>query len=236
MTKPHYVALLRLAVGLLGFQASGAADVTPVVKPLGEEQASHYIIDAKASQLLVLVRRASVLAKFGHNHIISTTSLAGSVYRHNPLNESTLELTIPVADFVIDNPTLRLAEGDDFASVPTERDIAGTRRNMLGKRLLNAQNFAAIQVLGTELETQDGSNTIQLTMQVKDTALTKQVPLTLELNADRILAMGEFELTHRELGLKPFSVMLGALRVADGMLIRFSIVARRVSIAESDGE
>ncbi len=224
MTKPRYL-LLPCLIALLTVHAGVAApaDDAPIANQT--QTRNHFAIVPTASQIVVLVRRASVLRRLGHNHIVSTTNLVGSVYRPASLDEGRIEFTLAVADFRIDDPALRAAEGEDFASVPTERDIEGTRRNMLGRKLLDSANYPAVQVLGTELgQTKDGW-TIQITLTVKDAVLVKRVPLQLELGPDQIRAEGTLQLTHKELGLKPFSVMLGALRVADGLEVRFSILA-----------
>ena len=69
------------------------------------------------------------------------------------------------------------------------------------------------------------------------TLIAKDVPLrqildewarigkTTIVNGDKLTATGEFELTHAELGMKPFSVMLGALQVADKMKFAYRIEA-----------
>ncbi len=43
------------------------------------------------------------------------------------------------------------------------------------------------------------------------------VPTKVEVHGDDLTASGEFELTHTTLGMMPFTVMLGALQVADNM-------------------
>jgi hypothetical protein len=40
-------------------------------------------------------------------------------------------------------------------------------------------------------------------------------------------ASGEFDLTHAQLGLSPYSVALGAIRVAERMHVRYRLIARR---------
>ena len=47
-----------------------------------------------------------------------------------------------------------------------------------------------------------------------------------EMTDDRIVAAGEFPLKQTDLGLTPFNVVGGALRVRDGMLVRIRLVAR----------
>ena len=51
---------------------------------------------------------------------------------------------------------------------------------------------------------------------------------------DELTVSGEFDLTHSQLGLTPYSVALGALRVAERMHVRYRLVARATA-AESGG-
>jgi hypothetical protein len=67
---------------------------------------------------------------------------------------------------------------------------------------------------------------------VRDHAAEVELPVTLQTSPETLTASGEFDLTHAELGLTPYSVALGALRVADRMHVRYRLVAQR----ENDGQ
>jgi hypothetical protein len=67
-------------------------------------------------------------------------------------------------------------------------------------------------------------------VRVRDREKLIDVPVTWRRDGDVLTASGEFALKQTDLGLTPYSVMLGALRVADEMKVRFSIVARRVAL------
>ena len=56
------------------------------------------------------------------------------------------------------------------------------------------------------------------------------IPLQLKRSDDELVASGEFKLQQSALGLTPFSVMMGALRVQDEMTVRFLLVAHRVRL------
>jgi hypothetical protein len=53
---------------------------------------------------------------------------------------------------------------------------------------------------------------------------------------DELTASGEFDLTHAQLGLTPYSVGLGALRVAETIHIRYRLLAQRLSPSGTDAE
>ena len=109
-----------------------------------------FTIDPAASEIHWLVFKAGALARLGHNHVISVPSVKGSVAvnAQNPA-ASHFEILIPVADLTIDDAKLRSGLGEDFSSVPTAKDIEGTRHNMLTDRVLNGDNFPTIRVRGT---------------------------------------------------------------------------------------
>jgi hypothetical protein len=57
-------------------------------------------------------------------------------------------------------------------------------------------------------------------------ATTLAVPLKYSLGPLELSADGELALKQTELGLTPFTALLGALQVQDEMRIRFHVVAR----------
>jgi hypothetical protein len=54
-------------------------------------------------------------------------------------------------------------------------------------------------------------------------------PLTVEIDGGRLTARSRLRLTHAELGLVPFTVALGALRVRDDFEVDLTLAARRGS-------
>jgi len=52
------------------------------------------------------------------------------------------------------------------------------------------------------------------------------VPVHYEQHGDTIIASGELALRQSELGITPYSAMLGALQVQDEMRVQFRLVGR----------
>jgi hypothetical protein len=50
-------------------------------------------------------------------------------------------------------------------------------------------------------------------------------PVRVRREGGRLIAAGQFVVRHGQLGLEPFSALLGALKVQDEMTVKFSIVA-----------
>ncbi len=194
------------------------------------EDTREYSIDAGASEIHWLVYKAGTLSRLGHNHVISVAGLTGRVtVTDGDVAKSEFELSFPVASLVVDDPKLRSGLGADFASVPTADDVAGTRKNMLTDKVLDGEKYQTIAVKGSGPSGSSGSQTLKVTVELLGRAVELTVPTKVVVNGDRVTASGEFELTHAQLGMKPFTVMLGALQVADGMKFVYEITAMAAS-------
>jgi polyisoprenoid-binding protein YceI len=187
-------------------------------------------IDPASSHMYWLTYKAGSLQRLGHNHVISVPQPAGTVTVNTAdLSKSRFEITIPVEALVIDDPELRKSLGPDFASLPSADDIAGTRKNMLGGKLLEADKFPSIRVRGTGPFGAPGNQTFKLTVDLVGKSIDVTVPTEVTVDGSGVAAHGTFELTHSELGLQPFSVMLGAIQVADKMSFAYDIKTRTAS-------
>src|ERR1700678_967454 len=106
--------------------------------------AARYRIDPAQSELRLLVYRAGPMASLGHNHVISTHSLQGWAAFEGNTASAALAVTVPVADFTVDDPASRTEEGSDFADAVTDEAKSGTRHNMLGPAVWNAADFPVL--------------------------------------------------------------------------------------------
>jgi hypothetical protein len=185
-----------------------------------------YTIDPAASDIHWLVYKAGTLSKLGHNHVISVADLTGRVtVPASGVANGSFELSFPVATLVIDDPQLRAGLGPDFASVPTADDKAGTRKNMLTDKVLDGEKFHTISVKGKGLSGAAGAQTIKITVEMLGRSVELIAPAKVALNGDKLTASGDFEVTHAALGMKPFTVMLGALAVAENMKFHYDVTA-----------
>ncbi len=209
-----------------GLLAVGALVVSGTV--LGQRGAAVYEIDPAKSDLHWLVYKAGTLERLGHNHVISVPEPKGAVtVDASNLGASQFSIEFPVANLVVDDPALRKGLGEPFSSVPSESDIAGTRRNMLSERVLSGEHFPKIRVRGTGPMAAANGQQLSMTVEMLGRTMTFTVPVKVSVDEETVEAQGEFELTHAELGMKPFTVMLGALQVADKMTFIYHVYAHR---------
>jgi polyisoprenoid-binding protein YceI len=195
----------------------------------GEAAADVYRIDPQTSDVRLLVYRDGALSTFGHNHVVSLKDFKGTIHLQPKLQQSRVELEIPVDRLIVDDAAQRRLEGEDFANQPSKNDIEATRTNMLSDALLNAKQFSTIKVTGTSGPV-DSKNfaMLNLSVQLVGREIKLALPSTLKLEGDQLEASGAVELSHRQLGLKPFSALLGSLRVAERMKFRYRIRASKV--------
>ncbi len=191
--------------------------------------ATRYRVASEDSLVVVLVYRGGTLAALGHNHVIAAREMTGIVDLREPLTASTFELHLPVAAFTVDETGLRSSRGPEFADDVTDQARQGTRDNMLGEDLLDAARFPGIVVRPVALDGGPRDFTARLEVSVRGEPHLLDVPVQVERQgADRLHVTARFPLDQRALGLVPFSVMLGALRVEDTLGIEVDISAERV--------
>jgi polyisoprenoid-binding protein YceI len=196
-----------------------------------------YDVVADASLLTVLVYRGGALASAGHNHVIASHALSGAIYVAPELLRSSFEVHIPVATLTVDEASLRAAQGAaDFPPAVSASAKDGTRHNMLGPALLDAGHYPEIVLRALSLERAAGgaadANTVVAHVQstVRDQVHTFAVPVRWQLSQGTLDLSGTLTLRQSELGLTPFSAMLGALQVQDEMHVSFHIVARAAAV------
>jgi len=220
------LTLLVLAIALP--LASPAQDLSA-----GEDaEPVQFRIDGDSSWLRVLVYRGGLLRGFGHNHVVSNNNLTGTVTVPQDPLKSTLMLEFRVADLVVDEPELRTLEGDDFRRQISPKDIAGTRANMLGKKLLQADQFPSIEIRSGRITGSMPHIEVEATVFVRGVEFPITFPASVDFSNDSFVASGELKIGHAEIGLSPFKAVFGTLRVRDTLVLKYEISGMRVIASE----
>ena len=186
-----------------------------------------YVVDSDASSIRVLVYRAGLLSGLGHNHIISSDDINGIVKCSTELQDTLVDIHFPVATLVVDDAELRDLEGDNFPGRLSEKDIQGTRRNMLGRKLLDADNYPEVRIRSIDVSGELESLTVVAEVTVAGRTSSITFPARVSRTDERLLISGIVRLSHSDLGLKPFTAGFGTLRVHQEMTIRFELLAHR---------
>jgi hypothetical protein len=184
-----------------------------------------YEIDRHDSLLKIFVYRAGLLKPFGHEHLISTTMINGGLFYTTPLSPAaSFKLTVPVDALAVDDPEQRKAAGGRFSALVPDKDRSGTRRNMLGDKVLDDAHYPDIIISGHWLAGSPSQATLAVTLGVRDKLAKYSVPVAIRVQNDRLLVTGALHVKQTELGITPFSVLGGALLVANGIDVSFSLV------------
>jgi polyisoprenoid-binding protein YceI len=187
--------------------------------------ATRYAIDPLRSAITLRVYRDGPLARFGHNHVIVATQIQGMVYREAVLPQSEVELQIPVGNMMVDSPDDRASAGADFPGVLPPEAIADTRQHMLGPQLLAAEQYPQITLHSVAISGEWPD--LQFVVEVNVRNLTSQLVLPVHMAEveKTLIADGSIKISQVQLGLKPYSVLGGGLRVGDNIDAQFHIVA-----------
>ena len=172
-----------------------------------------------------MVYRAGPMARLGHDHVITHHAVAGWIKFNGNPSAAVFALSLPVADFVIDSPAARGEEGTEFHEEVTEDAKEGTRHNMLSEALLDAEHHPAITLDSVAVTGTAGMMNATMTLRIAGHESTLVVPFQVKTATGQISASGAVQLRQTDLGLKPFSTMLGALQVQDEFTVKFTLFA-----------
>ncbi|SEN14900.1 Polyisoprenoid-binding protein YceI [Duganella sp. CF517] len=202
--------------------ASGAAappppPATTAAAPAPAPSAEHVLrIDSAASLIAVTVRRGGLLARLGHDHVIASRTVSGTVAP--ALNRADFQFRLD--QLTVDEPELRRVAG--LEKQPSADAIDGTRTNMLTK-VLDAERFPVVSV-----RAERGAAGEPLRVAITLHGVTRNYAIPVDLRDDNgvMTVGGTVDLNQTDFGLVPFSVMGGAMAVQDKMELRFSLVAK----------
>ncbi len=234
--KVRVLAALSVAGSLTACPTRPPVPPAPVRAPQAPPAAlprtgTPYDVVGEQSLLTVLVYRGGALASAGHNHVIASHALNGTIYVPAESLGASFEVHVPVAALTVDEPQLRAAESAaDFPPDLSQGAREGTRRHMLGPAVLAGEDYPEVVLRSGRLEgvqpPRPGEATALIETGVRDRWHTLRVPLHYELTGGTLTVTGEMPLRQSELGLTPFTALMGALAVEDEMRVRFRIVAR----------
>ena len=233
---PVRMALVGFVLwGLAGCQTSPpaqapSAEPAPAApapaEPAVPAGAHEYAVVAEESLLQILVYRGGAMARLGHNHVIASHQLSGSVFLTDDPLQSRFDIRFPVGELTIDEPAMREMAGPDFPPGVPQSARDGTRKNMLSEALLEGEKYPQIRLRATDVAKSGEGFDVGVEITIKDQVRTVRVPVTIERKDGAFIARGEFPLKQSELGFKPFSVAMGTLIVLDEMRIRFDVTAK----------
>jgi polyisoprenoid-binding protein YceI len=177
-----------------------------------------YAIEPDASLLAVTVRRAGLMARLGHDHVVASHTLAG----HAAPGLGRADVSFRVDQLTVDEPQLLRDAGIDTR--PSPEAVEGTRHNMLGP-VLDAQHYPVV-TLHAERSV-DGNGPLRVAVTLHGVTRWLELPAAVQVDAHQVTAQGTARLKQTDFGITPFAVGGGLLAVDDELVVRYHIVARR---------
>ncbi len=173
-------------------------------------------VSADQSLVTIIARRAGTLARLGHDHVIASHDVIGYVMPE----EGRADLYLPLSKLAVDEPKLRAEAG--FDTQPTPEAIAGTHNNMLTK-VLDAERFPFALIHVERIDST--SSMLRVAITLHGSTRMFEVPVHIESQSNMLRVEGKLTLKQTDFGIVPFSVLGGAMQVADPLDLQFRISA-----------
>lgn len=207
--------------------ASAPDDLAASYREAEARGAEVFTLDAAASSVRLFVYRGGKAARAGHNHVIGVTRFEGYVVLDAVAPaDSRFDLRVPVDGLIVDEPAWREAIGGTFGAARSESDIEGTRRNLLGPKVLDATRFPTVQLRSQAVAGDWPLLVADVAITIRGVTRIQPVLLQLRREGPQLRASGEFVLRQSDFGIEPFSVLGGLMAVQDVIGVRFDLVGR----------
>jgi len=226
-----------MTLGVLFLSACAPISMTPMSDspatlpdPIWPE-GKRYTIDPTRSEFRVQLSAEGPLARFGHPHVIGTRTIEGRVVVPDDWQETAFHLSFEVDDLMVDPPRWREQAGL-VPEIPID-DIKATRQNMRSATQLNAATFPAIELQSARIEGTPQQPTITTWVSLAGHISQQTLPVAIHWGlghspdqpADELIISGSTTWRLSDLGITPFSVFGGGLRVGDEIELRVRLYA-----------
>jgi len=197
-------------------------------------EGQRFVISPETSELRIVLQADGALARLGHPHVIGGGVIEGVLVIAERWQDSVFQLWLPVDALLVDVPEWREEEG--FNPHLEESAIEATRGNMLSEGQLNAANHPFLSVESLNVTGPQWQPDIDVLITVAGQSSEWTIPVALDWDSHQLRATGQIRVKLSELGIEPFSALGGRLRVADDIVVRFTVHALAEGTDQSIGE
>jgi polyisoprenoid-binding protein YceI len=160
----------------------------------------------EAGRLVVRTGRSGLGRRAGHDLTIEATRWSASVEAREPLDASSVELTVDVDG-------LEVREGTGGVKPLSDQDRAEIKKNL--RKVLDVRRYPRIRFVSTGV----GEDAVEGDLTIM--GRTKPVRVRAALDGDRV--RGGATVTQSRWGITPYSAFFGALRLADDVEVEFDL-------------
>jgi polyisoprenoid-binding protein YceI len=193
--------------------------------PTASLNGKRYVVDPQVSEIRLLVYRDGPMARVGHNHVM-VGQVQGELSVSDTAAASGFRIEIPVESLQVDAPAARTEEGEKFAQEVSDQARKGTRDNMLGADVLDAAHYPVIRIDSVALKGPRWNPDISARITVRGKTSNLRFTAAVIDQIDTLTVIAAFRVRQSDLGIKPYSILGGAVTVRDAIDIRVRLVAR----------
>lgn len=223
LTRPAALAALALLASCQTAPQAPPAGVPPVAHAevaLSGPIERCYHLHPAASEIRILVYKDGPLARLGHNHVLIGNGLDARLAVGGPGGANAMRLRLAVASLIVDPPPARREEGVDFESVVSDKARQDTHANLLGPGVLDAAQHPYIDAELASSSGPDWAPDATLRVDLVGQSRVISVSPGVVATGDTLAVQGSFAVRQSALGMEPFSVLGGGLKVADELRVR----------------
>ncbi len=168
-------------------------------------------LDASSGELLIRTGVAGPAAKTGHRLTIAMTSWQATV-NWNGKEPSAVDLTVAV-------DSLEVLKGEGGVTPLLGPEMGIIRSNAL--KSLDAKKFPQIRFTASDIATSPGGYRLSGTVEIHGKSRPHTVDLTVEDQGEQWAMSAQTTVIQSDFGVKPYSLLMGAVKVADEVTIDF---------------
>ena len=173
-------------------------------------------IGPENARLLVRTRREGLGARAGHELVIEATRWAGQVR---------IDAGEPPGGYVevqVDTHGLEVREGHGGARPLTDKDRLEIKGN-IEEKVLSADRYPELRFTAEKVALEDHHAHLTGKLTIGGQTRSAGVDVDLEPAADGIHAHGTVLVRQTDFGIKPYSALMGMLKVADEVEVDFDV-------------
>ena len=178
---------------------------------MSQETPTTWTLDESDGELHIITGTAGPAAKMGHRLTIAMQAWRATVQWQGK-TPSAVELAVSV-----DSLQVLSGEGGVTPLTPPERAVA--RGNAL--KSLDAKKFPEIRFNSDRISITSGGYRLEGTLEIHGKSRPQTVEVTAGEGGSRFAT--EVTLRQSDFGVKPYSLMMGALKVADEVTVRCTV-------------
>jgi hypothetical protein len=183
-------------------------------------------LDPQTSRLKIYAFRSGRLARLGHNHVLTAPQFSGYLYLPGSLSDAQFDLLLRLDQLMLDDPAERALLGPAFASSLSAEAIAATREHMLGEDNLQAGQFPLVRIHSLQIAGELPKLAVQVAVELHGQTHQMWLPMTVTGLPQSLTVAGALVVRQSDFGIKPYSVMAGAMAVQDELVMEFELHAK----------